>query len=169
MGRRLEGRVVSKPGQQAGPGPDDRSDEANDSTVRFHYQADVLFCGAQRSEHTEGPQPPLCEHAEATHRNQPDEQHPHREAAADDDLRERVGLHRAGRRLHVRPDLLGLDAGCVEKHGDLARPAHLARRHEGKLVVEVLGVLDQPHDPQRWLTVALGPNIADLQPKLGGQ
>ena len=163
MGRRLEGRVVSEPGQQAGPGPNGRPDEANDGTVRFDYQADVPFSGTQRGEHAEGAQPPLCKHRETAHRHQPDEQHPHGEAAADDDLGERVGLRGAGRRLHVRPNLLGRDTGRVEQHGDLARPAHLAGRHQGELVLEVLGVLDQPHHAKGRLVVALGPTIADFQ------
>ena len=67
------------------------------------------------------------------------------------------------------PICCGRDTGRVEEHGHLTRRGHLARCHEGELVLEVLRVLDQPHDPEGLLVVALGPGIADLQPKVGCQ
>lgn len=149
-GAGLQVRRVAKPEQQAGRGPGEGGDRADDRSVGGHDEPDVAVRGAQGADHAECPEPALCQHREAGHRDQA------REQQSED--RENTHDHRRAEPARCRRRCLqrrlpregegGHPCGHgVEKDGDGIRGREFPRGDEGELITQVAGVLHQAGDP----------------------
>ena len=151
-GGRLEGRRRCQPGEQAGAGAGDGGGEADGGAVGDHGPAEVARGGAGGGEQAELAHAAVGEGGEARPGHEAHEDHGD---GGDDEHGDGGGgllgrlprLDEALTRRDAGPEAIGLLAVGVDEQGD--RLGRLAGgQHEGVLVVEVGGVLDDARRPR---------------------
>ena len=103
----LQTGTVGEPDCEPQDEAEDCAHEADDGAVGSHDKTHMAICGAVRLEHSDGANPALRQHGEATDRNERDEQHPEHQCGQ----RDRLGVERI-RLCHRRR---GLDLDALER------------------------------------------------------